>query len=36
MEVEGYAYNYFDFKFVLQDLFGRQVDLFRGTRESKF
>ncbi|MDR6803433.1 putative nucleotidyltransferase [Dyadobacter sp. BE34] len=27
MEVEEYADNYFNFKFALQDLFGRQVDL---------
>ena len=27
MKVEDYADNYFDFKFALQDLFGRQVDL---------
>lgn len=27
MEVEDYADNYFNFKFALQDLFGRQVDL---------
>lgn len=27
MEVEDYADNYFDFKFSLQDIFNRQVDL---------
>lgn len=33
IEVEDYADNYFDFKFALQDVFGRQVDLLeeRGT-----
>ncbi|MNY80251.1 hypothetical protein D3C86_2212110 [compost metagenome] len=27
MEVEDYADNYFDFKFSLQDLFKREIDL---------
>lgn len=27
MEVEDYADNYFNFKFALQDVFGRRVDL---------
>ncbi|MCF2500134.1 nucleotidyltransferase family protein [Dyadobacter chenhuakuii] len=27
MEIEDYADNYFDFKFELQNMFGRQVDL---------
>ncbi|MCF2516327.1 nucleotidyltransferase family protein [Dyadobacter sp. CY351] len=38
MEVEDYADNYFDFKFALQDVFGRQIDLLeeRGIKNHRF
>jgi uncharacterized protein len=32
IEVEDYADNYFDFKFALQDSFGRRVDLLESQR----